>query len=187
MKKTNKNTGHLGKALLMGTALVSLSAVEAVAAPGTGSMDAVILAPIVVANEQNLHFGSITINAASAGTVVIPAAGGGAARSQTGGVTLVTGAAAEANGILRVTAANNVAMTMTVDAGPFNVTGPGPAMVVSAFNLVTDAGGTTAAITIPTTAALIDVPVGATLTTANGATQTAGAYAGTYTVDVQYQ
>ena len=186
MKKTQKaQKGHLGKALLVGTALVSLGAVEASAVTGTGSMSAIVLAPITVANQANLHFGSITINPTLAGTVAVPATGG--ARVITGGVNLITGAALESPGALRVTAATNVAMDITMQAGPFTVTGPGPAMTVDGFNLVLDAGGTTADITIPTTATFIDVPVGATLNTATGALQTAGTYTGTYNVDVTYQ
>ena len=69
MKKTKK--GNLGKALLMGTALVSLSAVEAQAVTGTGSMSAIVLTPITVTNQANLHFGAVTIANATTGTVVI--------------------------------------------------------------------------------------------------------------------
>ena len=185
MKKTHK--GHLGKALLMGTALVSLSAVEAQAVTGTGSVSAIVLAPITVTNQTTLHFGSFTIANATTGTVVIPAATGGAGRSVTGGVNDIAGAGLESAGALRITAATAVAMDVAMQAGPFVVTGAGPDMTLSNFHLVTDAGGTTATVTIPATATFIDVPVGATLTTGTGALQTAGTYTGTYNVDVTYQ
>ena len=55
MKDTKKGT-DIGKALLMGTALVSLSSYQAEAATGTGLISAIILTPIAVTSTQVLHF-----------------------------------------------------------------------------------------------------------------------------------
>lgn len=182
MKNTVKGN-DLGKALLMGTALVSLSSFQAEAASGTGTMSAIILTPIVISNQANLHFGSLTVDAVVPGTAVITAGG---VRSQTGGVGLVTGLLEQA-GVLRITAATNVTMDVALQAGPFTVddAGLGAPMTVNAFNLKTDAGGTATTAIIPTTATFVDIPVGATLNVA--AAQVEGTYTGTYTVDVNYQ
>lgn len=184
MKNAEKGS-NLSKALLMGTALVSLSSYQANAATGTGSMSAIILTPIVVANQQTLHFGSLTVGG-TAGTVAVDTAGTRGA--PTGSVTAVTGAGLEQEGILRITAATGVVMDITMQAGPHTVddVGAGVAMVVDSFNLLTAAGGSgpvTASIVGPAT--FVDVPVGARLNV--GANQLAGTYTGTYTVDVNYQ
>lgn len=183
MKNTEKGS-NLSKALLMGTALVSLSSYQVEAATGTGSMSAIVLTPITVANQTTLHFGSITVGAATGTTGVNT---DGTRIAATGAVTNVTGLL-ETNGVLRITAATGVTMDVTMQAGPFTVddVGLGAPMTVNGFNLKTNAGGVgPQTAVVPGTATFVDMPVGATLNV--GASQLAGLYTGTYTVDVNYQ
>jgi len=73
--ETTKNRKTVGKALMMGTALISLNALaasKAQAATGTGAMTAIILTPITVSGSQGLHFGSMTETGAG-GTMHITA------------------------------------------------------------------------------------------------------------------
>jgi len=184
-----KNGKNVTKALMLGTALVSLSSHELNAATFTdvGLMSAIILTPISVTNQATLHFGTMTVAGGTAGTMLQPPTGGGAARAPGGGVSEITGAALETNGILRITASPAAPLNVTVTAATFPVTHTTIAtqtMSVNAFNLVTNAGGLSTTVTIPATQTLIDVPVGATLNVAAG--QQDGTYTGEYTVMVNY-
>ena len=181
-----KNGKTLGKAaLLVGSALASFSPQAAQAVTGTGTMRAFVLAPITVSNEQDLHFGSVTVATGTPGTVVVTTAG---ARSATAGVTLVTGTMAENEGILRITAGTGVNMDVVLQAGPFTVADTaalGADMPVDTFLFKNPAVASPFVTSIVTPATFVDVPVGATLNVAAG--QTPGAYVGTYKVDVNYQ
>ena len=177
-----KNGKIVSRALLVGTALVSLTAVpvsEVQAASGTGAMSAILLTPITVSGTQVLHFGSMT--ATNAGTMLIDTTG---ARTPGGAVSAVAGGNLEQAGVLSISAATGVAIDLSMAATSFTVTdGGGNTMVVNNFNLRTNAGGTAETITLvasPTT-----VPLGATLNV--GAAQVTGTYTGTYTVNANYQ
>jgi len=181
MEKTRKNI--LNKALIVGTALVSISSVavqKAQAAAGTGPMTAVILEPIVVSGTQALHFGSITQT--GVGTVTIDTAGN---RSSTGSVTEVVGLGAEQQGVLSLSGATGVNIVLSMAAATFTVddAGLGVAMNVNGFNIETAAGGATQTVTITVSPGAI--PLGGTLNV--GATQVAGTYTGTYTINANYQ
>lgn len=180
MEKTKNGT--VNKALMMGTALVSLGALDiskAQAATGTGAMSAIVLTPIVISGTQALHFGSMTHNGVG-GTMAIDTAG---VRTPTG-ITAVVGAGLEQQGVLSMTGATGVAIDVQMTATSFTVSdGGGNTMAVNAFNLRTNAGGTAETITMvasPTT-----IPLGGTLTV--GAAQVAGTYTGAYTVSANYQ
>lgn len=190
MEKTTKGKS-MNRALLMGTALISLNALaaaQAQAATGTGAMSAEVLAPITVTSAAVLHFGSITV--ASTGTTGVGEDGTRAAA--TGGVTNVVGAGNEAAGVLNINSAGGIALNISMAAATYTVddTGAGVAMNVSSFrvaegdNLPNVATGTNVlAITAP--AATESIAIGATLTT--GATQVAGTYTGNYTINANYQ
>ena len=72
---------------------------------------------------------------------------------------------------------------MTATVFTVDDTGAGVPMNVNAFNLVTNAGGTSETITLAATPSTF--PLGATLNV--GAGQVAGTYTGTYTVSANYQ
>lgn len=182
MERT-KNGTAVSKALMVGTALVSLNALaigQAQAVTGTGAMSAVILTPIVVGNPTTLHFGSMTETAG--GTMLVDTAG---ARTPGGTVVAVGGLGLESQGGISIAGATGVAIDFSVTAGPFTVSdGGGNTMAVGVFDLDTGAPVTNA-ITVTLTAATQTFPVGATLTV--GAAQTPGTYTGAYTVDASYQ
>lgn len=181
MKNTKK--GNLGKALLMGTALVTLSSYDASATTGTGSMSAVILTPIVVAPQTPLHFGSMTV--VGTDTVTITPDGAGGSRSIAGANVTGVGTT-ESEGVMRITAAQNVAMDVALVPAAYTVTGAGTPMVVDNFVFWDGAAtGTSIVQTIPLTATFIDFEVGADLNV--NFPQTPGLYTGTFQVDVNYQ
>jgi len=180
MEKT-KN-GSVNKALMVGSAMIALSAAgaqQAQAATGTGAMTAVILTPIAVTAPTDLHFGSLTVTAA-AGTAVIDTAG---ARSVTGGVSTVVGAAAESNAVISVSAGTGVNIVLSMAAASFTVTNGTATMNVNTFNIRTNLGGATETVTL--TASPGTFPIGATLNV-NGA-QAVGTYTGNFTVNANYQ
>jgi hypothetical protein len=141
---------------------------SALAASATGTANATVLAPIAISAGNTLEFGSFS--PVAGGTVVIAAADG--ARSVTGGVVLVPGG--------------------TIRAGTFSVTGTGTQTFAitypSSVNL--SKGGDTMALQVagPATGTLAagaaTINVGGTLTVALN--QPAGAYAGTYSMTVEY-
>ena len=190
MNKTKK--GHLGKALLMGTAIVSLSALESevhAQVSGSGLASAVVLDPITVTNGQVLHFGSFTVPAT--GNIVIGTDG----TVTPTGVRRITGGANPAvNGLVDVSGSKNTDMSFTFAATTAVLTnGTGDTMVVGSFLMEDKSGvdiaapgpGTIEITATATTITAVQVPVGATLTVADPA-QGAGTYTGTYTVSVDY-
>lgn len=181
MEKTKKSS-TMNKALMMGTALVSLGALnaqEAQAATGTGAMSAIVLAPIVVTNVQALHFGEMTRGAG--GTMVVTTTTG--ARTATG-VSAVTGSGLEQQGIISIAADTGTNVDLAVTATSFTVVnGTAQTMVVDNFNIVSDAGGTAQTVTLP--ASPTSFNVGATLNV--GAAQASGTYTGAYTLSANYQ
>ena len=187
----NPNQGkNLGKAMLVGTALVSLSSPQqANAVTFDGAMSALVLAPINVTTNQPLSFGSMSVGI-TGDTVTIDAVTG--ARSQGGGgaVTLLTGGATPnppQRGQVVIEAATNlqIDISMTATSYPMGIgsaAGPSP-MTVNDFN-VGAVAGTTTSTTIIGPATTVTVGVGATLNV--GANQAPGQYNGIYTVDVNY-
>lgn len=181
MEKNKK--GSVVKALMVGSALISLSAAgaqQAHAATGTGAMTAIILTPIAVTAPTDLHFGSITVTAA-AGTVVIDTAGG---RTVTGGVSEVVGTGSESEAVISVSAGTGINIVLSMAAASFTVTnGLLDTMAVDTFNIRTAAGGATQTVTL--TASPGTFPIGGTLNV--GAGQATGTYTGNFTVNANYQ
>lgn len=176
----NKN-GSVNKALMVGTALISLSVAtphQAQAATGTGNMTAVVLTPIAVTVSTDLHFGSIT--SGTAGTVTIDVAG---VRGVTGGVTPVTGLAAETNALVSIAAGTGIVIDIAMGATSYTVTNGTVNMMVDNFDIGTNGNGPT--ITDTLTASPTTYGIGATLNV--GATQAPGTYTGQFTVTASYQ
>lgn len=182
MGKT-KNGNIASKALMVGTALVTLNALaahEAVAASGTGAMSAVILTPIVVAGTVDMHFGDITES--GGGNIILDTAN--VQDDSAPGVTGVNNLNAPTSGVISLTAATGVAIDLAMDATSYTVNdGVASSMVVNAFNIGTNAAG--AAIVTTLVASPTTFGLGATL--AVGASQTPGTYTGNYTVNATYQ
>jgi hypothetical protein len=130
MKKPTKGL-TTKKAIMAGAAVISLSAgvaMDANAASGTGAMSAILLTPINVSGNQNLHFGSFTADTAGAGgAIIVDTAGARALSGGTGAgdVTLVTGAGLESEGQITITADTGINIDMSIAAGtvPANTLG----------------------------------------------------------------
>ncbi len=182
MEKT-KNGLSMNKALMVGSALISLNALSianAQAATGTGAMSAIILTPIVVSGTQALHFGAMTEGGAG-GTMIMDTAG---ARTPGGGVTSVAANTGQ-SGVISLSGSTGVNIQLSMAAATYTVddAGAGVAMNVNGWNIRTNAGGATE--TVSMAASPTTYPLGATLTV--GAAQVAGTYTGTYTVNANYQ
>lgn len=173
----------LGAATVAALSAVNVTQNEAEAATVGLKMTAIILAPIAIASVSPLHFGTATVGA-TAGIIKITTAG---ARSQTGSVTLVTGAAAEQEGVFSITAKKALA---------FSVTAPTKATVTSAANKMTvndfrfgDALGVGSATKMTaatnTVSAAVNYNLGGTLNV--GAAQAPGTYTGTVTLTANYE
>jgi len=143
------------------------------------SIPAMAQATIVVSGTQNLHFGTFA-SGPSAGTVVIDPAGGG--RSQTGGVTLVSGAGLAANGVISLTGSTGINITLSMTNTSFLISNGADSMTVNNFNFNTAAGGSSTVINLAATTETI--PLGATLQVSAGQAQ--GTYTGNYTVNAVY-
>lgn len=180
MEKT-KNGNTVNKALLMGTALISLSAVDlqkAQAATGTGAMSAVILAPITVSGTVALDFGAMTETGAG-GTMTMDRAN----TRTPGGAVVGVASNVGASGVVSLTAATGVPIDLSLAAASYTVSdGLANTMVVDNFDL---GGGAGVAITVTAVAATTTIPLGARLTV--GAGQVAGTYTGAYTLNANYQ
>jgi hypothetical protein len=166
------------KKIVLGAALIALSAGAAQAATGstataTGAASATVVAPLKITHTASaaLNFGTFT--AGTGGTVVVTAAGAG---SVTGDVGTVNG---------NTNAADSFAVVGD-GTRSFNIT-------TSTGNQVSTGGATPStmafAVSTPASAALVagayTLNVGGTLTVASA--QAAGAYTGSYTVTVTYQ
>ncbi|MCZ4279995.1 DUF4402 domain-containing protein [Kiloniella laminariae] len=139
------------------------------AADGTGNASAQIQQAISITENTAMDFGNTAVDA-SGGTVTISTAG---AVSGPAGYTFSGSPAAGA-----FTASGDASTAVTISFTNGSLTGPGAAMTLN--NFTHDAGGT------PTTDGSGDLAfnVGADLVV--NATQASGAYAGTYTVTVNY-
>lgn len=147
---------------------VGLGSQQALAASQTGHANAAIVAAINLTETTPMNFGFI-IPGAGTGTLVVPPTGAPVATT----VTYLNGAVA---GLWNVQGTNGQPMVVTLDISD-TITGPGPAMTIDTFT--TDAP-------VTFTSGSVNFHVGATLHVGTSAAQTAGPYAGTYTVVVNY-
>ena len=143
--------------------LVSGERAEAI----TGNATAQIAIPVTISESTALDHGTVTASG-SLGTVTISVAG---VRGVTGGVTELGGSPSQ--GIFAVTGEANNAFTTTMDATS-SLSGPGTAMIATLSN---DAPSN-----LSSGSATINV--GSSLAVA--ASQTAGAYSGTFSITVNY-
>lgn len=173
------------KKLLMGTAMVALSAIalsqQASAITQGVTINATVLTPLAATKAANLTFGSMTVGATTGDTVTINNLG---ARSQGGGgqVTLI-GAGGQA-GLVNITqkngtnvvdySFNTAVVTLTANAGA-------DTMKVSAFSC----NGVANTCSTNATVGAASAAIGGTLTVAAG--QNAGTYTGSVTVNINYQ
>jgi len=135
---------------------------------------ATVLTPIAITKQSDLIFGRFSAGA-SGGTVILDNVGG---RTKSSTVILASGitpAAAAFTVTGEVDATYTISLPATV-----TITGAGPDMVVSALtpSIALSAG----LLTLGTQS----FTFGGTLTSADGATQTAGAYTGAFNVSVDY-
>ena len=143
--------------------LVSGDRAEAI----TGNASAQIAIPVTIAETTALDHGTVTASG-SVGTVDITTAG---VRSVAGGVAALGGSPTQ--GVFTVTGEANNAFTTTMDPTS-SLSGPGTAMIATLSN---DAPSN-----LTTGSATINV--GSSLAVA--ASQTAGAYSGTFSITVNY-
>lgn len=174
-------------AVFASTLVIGLAAWSsgASAASATSDAEATIVTPIAIANTAPLRFGAFSTTASGQTITLAPADDartvGGVAGLKLLGTSNGTGSAA--------------------NAAAFNVTGQGSltyaiTLPTSAITISTDGGGTGKDLTVGTftsspsnvgtlTSGAQTLKVGATLTTTS-ATQTTGAYLGSFSVSVEY-
>ena len=156
---------------LLATAVVALSSLSTtvMAASVSGVANATVLTPIAITAPKALTFGTFAPGTA-AGTVVVTAGG-----TRTATNALLSTSVAGDFGRFTVTGANlGFAITAPTTV---TLTGAGPAMIATLSGIGstgTIAGGT------------VNIDFGASLAVAAASTQTAGAYTGSFTMQVEY-
>lgn len=170
------------KKLMLGTAMVALSAMAAraaIASTATVNVQAQVVtaAAIVVNTSQDLDFGTFTVGLA--GSVALDVTG---VPGYGGGVT-ATPSTTPAQAIIKIKAvpASNVVITVTDPT--IQISNGTTTMNVSQFDVNTNGAGPTNTLNMGATST-IAVPIGATL--AVGAGQAGGTYTGTFKVSVNY-
>jgi FtsH-binding integral membrane protein len=133
----------------------------------TATASANIITPIAVTSSQNLVFGNLL--AGTGGAVTVSPLD---ARTKSGGVTLLTGTTPTA-AHFHVAADTTGGATYAVAYTKTDLSGPGPALVLSAITA-----------DVAPTSGDADIKVGATITLASG--QTAGTYSGSVTATATY-
>lgn len=153
--------------------LVQGACAQAVSASANAS--ATVVANLQIANTLGMDFGTLIVDPAVPGTVVMTPAG---LRTSTGGVTLVTGASTPAAATFRVTGQPNAQYVISLPAAAVTIANGGNTMTVSDFTSSPSGTGTLDGGGLQTFA------VGATLNV--GAAQAVGTYTGTFSVSASY-
>lgn len=143
-------------------------------------MQAMAQATIFVSGTQTLHFGSFAVGPIG-GTVTVNPTNG--ARTFTGGVTLVSGAGLERNGVISLSGSTSLAISLSMANSMFNISNGADNMVINDFRFNTPAGASSTVITLATSTQTI--PLGGTINVSGN--QAAGTYTGNYTVNANYQ
>lgn len=169
-----KTRGASRRCAVLSAIIVAFAATPALAGGGTGTAQAVALAPLSIVNSQDLDFGRL-IAGATAGTVSIDANSG--ARTQTGGVTAAGGTPTP--GQFFTVGQNSFLVFINTSAPPtLTRAGGGATMTLTALTLN---GGN---LRLFPANNIIELRYGGTLAVA--ANQLTGTYTGTYTVTVTY-
>jgi len=150
----------------------TLMATSAQAASVTATASAEVKTPIAITAGAPLNYGNIAVGA-TGGTAVLTTAD---ALTVTGDVSALTGVT-PTSGAFSVSGSGASTYSITLPT-TVSLTGPGPAMTVSALS---HNAGATPALSLGAAA----FKVGGTLTV--GAAQTIGVYSGSYAVTVNYQ
>jgi Mat/Ecp fimbriae major subunit len=163
------------KAAIAGTviAAAAFGSTAAHAATADGTAKATILAALSVTNTTDLNFGTIAVNGGGAVTVT----NAGVRAATTGGTVSSAGTAAAATFNVTGETGSNILISVPTSVVLDHATLPGVNMAAS---LTTNASSASHALAAGET-----FNVGGTLTV--GAGQNAGAYAGQFTVTVNYQ
>ena len=159
----------MNKLLLIAGATIASAgiATSAIAAQATGSATATVLEPITITNTSPLQFGDVDVS--GGGTVIISALG---AASGT-----LTSVGTQSAGTFDLTGATGATFSIVI-ATATELTNAANDLILSAYtNTEGGATGTMAG-------GAITLGVGATIT-ADGS-EPAGAYTGSYTVDIDY-
>lgn len=176
------------KKLLMGTAMVALSAIalpqKADAITQAVNISAQVYEALAANNPTALNFGAMTVDATAGGTVTVTNAG---ARTQggAGGVTLIgSGGAAGVITLSSKEASSPIVYSFAAtNAVLSNAATPADTMTVNAFTC--DGGLAGADCTTSATVAAAGINIGGTLNVA--AAQATGTYTGSLTVNINYQ
>lgn len=170
------------KILMAGAAMVALSPMVAqsvLAATAPIQARARVLQAVTIAQVSQLDFGTFSVTGA-ANIVVAPT---GAGTTQPAGINQVTGST-PTPAVAKVTAEAGFNVVLDITAPTATIQNlAADTMVISSFNIRTDAGGANEVVNMVGTT--VAVPIGATL--AVGAAQPAGTYTGTFTLSAAYQ
>jgi Domain of unknown function (DUF4402) len=170
-------------ALLGSAAIAAATPAAAQQASGTANTEAIILRPLSFFKVDDLDFGSILPNMATAGTVRLQPNG---TRTATGGVVLVGNDQQPAR--FTGLGTRNQQVSISLQANSIFITGPGAPMRVRTFEI-----GSTPTVILSTTPLRFRItsatgafafPLGAILEV--GANQTPGDYAGSFTINLNY-
>lgn len=165
---------RMTKFLAVAVVMLAFSASAFAQLSASATASAVIIAPLSIAKDVDLHFGTAW-RGASLGTVVLTPAGG---RSATGGVTLSGLAPAATVASFTISGEPTRAITITLPSADVTITDGTNNMIVNTFLSTPAAGAHTLA------GATTTLTVGATLNVA--ANQPSGAYTGSFSVSVNY-
>ncbi len=158
------------KIALLGAAMAAMVSTGANAATVTATADVEILAPVTLSQTTGLDFGIVAAGS-SAGTVTMPI--GSNTRTCSAGLACVGTAT---RGVFSVTGADTTTVVITVDASTTLSNGT----AADDMNLTLDPSATS----VTATGVAQTFYVGGVLSVA--ASQTAGAYTGTYSVSAEY-
>jgi hypothetical protein len=142
----------------------------------TATATATIVTPISITKTDNMNFGNVAVQSATAGTVVLTPAG---ARTKTGGVTLPATTGTVSAAAFTVSGDGNYTYAITLPSSSITITDGTNNMTVGSFTSNPSSTGTLSSGSQTLT-------VGATLSVAAG--QAAGTYTSTtpFTVTVNY-
>lgn len=170
----NEKMKQIGKFLTIAVVMLAFSAPAFSQLTASATASAVIIAPLSIAKDIDLHFGTAW-RGTTAGTVVLTS---GNVRSQTGGVTLSGLAPTATVASFTISGEPTRAITITLPSADVTITDGTNNMIVNAFESTPAAG------TYTLGAATTTLTVGATLNVL--ANQPSGAYTGSFNVSVNY-